>query len=177
MQTLDRDFSKHLERQLSQVDGAEDRLQAIADLKTVIADLYAKLGGESLAFTDCEAGGAVAHVLRTSTQEVTTWAGAYAEFGPDFINAESDPLDYRWWRAILKTDNPRHWLEQARTRQLNAAQIRAEAGVKQHRKPPWYDGGGMVEAMDGGNLLFSPDMEIELKGQKRVQAKLREVEE
>jgi hypothetical protein len=151
----------------------DDLLQAAANLKEEMTELHNRLSELALVFTDSDDGGALASQLVTSTQEVTTWAEVYATFGPDAIKP-TDPLNKAWWRAILKTDNPAHWLEQARTRQLGAAQIRAEAGVKQERKPPWYDGSGTYEP---DKIAIYLDAEPEDSTPRRVALRVREKDE
>jgi len=150
----------------------DEWLQAAANLKEEITEAHNRLAELALLFTDSDDGGALASQMITSTQTITTWAEVYATFGPDAIEA-IDPLDSAWWRAILKADDPAHWLEQARTRGLNAAQIRAEAGVKQERKPPFLDIGATMKKAGGQNLLFSPDCELPDDTPDECRAELR----
>jgi hypothetical protein len=142
----------------------DERLQAGANIKDEITERFNELAALAVLCGDdtvvingkkLSAAGLLASQLRCSTNFVNTLADGYVTFGPDYLNAESDPVLWKlddWLRAILKTDDPAHWLEQARTRQLGAAQIRAEAGVKQERRPPWYEGGGTYEP--GRNSIY-----------------------
>jgi len=123
----------------------EDRLQQGADIKERLAAYTCALAELAVLFADEGNAGALASQVRCSTHEINVWANAYAMFGPDFINAESDPLDAKWWGALLKTDDPVAWLEKARNGQWNAAQIREAAGVKQERRQPLYTGGGTLD--------------------------------
>jgi hypothetical protein len=151
----------------------DDRLQMGATIKEELAELHNRLAELALIFTDDGDGGALASQMVTSTQEITTWAEVYATFGPDAIEP-TDPLNKAWWRAILKTDDPHRWLREARDRQLGAAQIRAEAGVKQERRPPWYDGSGTY-APD--KIAIYLDAEPEDNTPRRVALRVREKDE
>ena len=150
----------------------DDLLQSAAYLKETITEAYNRIAELAVVFTDSGDGGALASQMITSTQAITTWAEVYATFGPDAIES-TDPLDTAWWRAILKTDNPQHWLQQARDRQMGAAQIRAEAGVKQERKPPFLDIGATMKKAGGQNLLFYPDCTLPDDTPDECRAELR----
>jgi hypothetical protein len=146
-------------------------LQEAAIWKDALSDCYNALSGLALILDEMGQAGAMASLLVASTQEVRTWADVYAIFGPDAIES-TDPLYPAWWRAVLKTDDPAHWLEQARARQLNAAQIRAEAGVKQERRAPVYDGSGTLDPDKQAVWLDS----VPAGGHRRVSVRLVEKE-
>jgi hypothetical protein len=146
----------------------DDRLQMAVSLKEELTELHNRLTEMALLFADSDDAGALASHLATSTQDVNTWADVYATFGPDAIEP-TDPLKPVWWRAICKTDAPAYWLEQARSRQLSAAQIRNEAGVKQERRPAFYTGTGTFE----GSAVYL-DSEPEDGTQRRVAVVLKE---
>jgi hypothetical protein len=163
----------------------DERLQAGANIKDEITERFNELAALAVLCGDdtvvvngkkVSVAGLLASQLRCSTNFVNTLADGYVTFGPDYLNAESDPVLWKlddWLRAILKTDNPAYWLEQARTRQLGAAQIRAEAGVKQERKPPFLDIGATMRKADNQNLLFSPDCELPENTPDECRAELR----
>jgi len=154
----------------------ENFLQLAAEFKEEITERFNGLAALAILCGDDGGTSQMASTLRCSTNFVNTLATGYVEFGPDYLNAESDPVLWQlddWLRAILKTDDPAHWLEQARTRGLNAAQIRAEAGVKQERKPPFLDIGATMKKAGGQNLLFSPDCELPEDTPDECRAELR----
>jgi hypothetical protein len=156
---------------MSEQPSRDDLLQDVVTLKAVLAECYNALAELAVVFTDAKDASSMASHLITSAQEVRTWADVYATFGPDAIES-TDPLYPAWWRAVLKTDDPAHWLEQARARQLNAAQIRAEAGVKQERRAPVYDGSGTLDPDKQAVWLDS----VPAGGHRRVDVRLVEKE-
>jgi hypothetical protein len=163
------EYADEMERSF---EARDDRLQLGATIKEELAELYNRLSELALLFTDDYDAGALASQMVTSTQEIHTWANVYATFGPDAIEP-TDPLSGTWWRAILKTDDPAHWLKEARDQQLGAAQIRAKAGVKQERKPPFLDIGATMKKAGSQNLLFSPDCELPEDTPDECRAELR----
>lgn len=150
----------------------------ITTLKGEIVERFNRLTFLALLFSEAGDKGAMAHYFGrcTSAQWVTTMAAICDTFGPDAMLPD-DPLDMDWWRPLTQADNPGELLKRARNGEWNAARNRKEAGTTQKRKPPWYDGGVTIEANGGQNYNFQPDMEIELKGRKRFQAQLKEVDE
>lgn len=152
----------------------DDVLQAAANIKEEITELFNELAALAVLCDDDSNGTSrLASTLRCSTNFVNTLASGYVTLGPEYLNAETDPVLWKlddWLRAILKADDPRHWLEQARLRGLNAAQIRNEAGVKQERTPAWYDGSGTYEPDKIAILL---DMEPQDNTRRRVALKAR----
>lgn len=156
----------------------DDLLDEITQLKTEIVERFNRLTVLMLLFSKAgDKGAAAVHFGRcTSTQWATTMAAICDKFGPEAIEP-MDPLDMAWWRPLTQADNPGELLKRSRNGEWNAARNRKEAGTTQKREPPWYDGGVTIEANGGENYNFQPDMQIELKGRKRFQAKLKEVDE
>ena len=154
----------------------DETIQEIVEIKTEIANGYVKLAACAARAVAKKEAPRMASLMRCSTNEINTWARASLTFGYDFIVPESDPLDVRWFGELLKSDDPVHWLEQARAKGWNTRQIKAEAGTKQKDRgtttTTFYDGGGSIGS--NGNTVHL-DGTTSRRG--RVDVRLRERDE